>query len=413
MLSKRILVLVFVVAFLTLLVGCTSAPSNKIPILTSDPITVATVGVKYVYDVDATDPNDDTLTYSFIDKPEGMVINSTTGVINWVPSFSQMGDNPVVVKVSDGSLSIAQSFIIKVSAVELELIGIKVFPKTMTLIVGESRTITSVTARYSDGSTAFIALGSCTYASSNTNVAKVSNGKITAVAKGTAAITVSYKGEIDTLGVTVSKPEPEPEIELIGITVKPKTMNLVVGKFEAIESVTATYEIRGSKVPIALGKCTYKSDKDEVATVDEDGDVITVKAVAEGTAIITVGFGGETDTVAVTVSTAKVIGIEVSSDMIRFLETGDSKLFTVTAIYNDDSTPDITSDCIYGYDIKDIVTVDKEAGKITADNFGKAIITVTYISPGQESFTDIIEVGVGRVHMAILYLYLQECIMDS
>jgi len=113
--NTRILTLVFVVAFLTLLVGCQTTPSNQMPILTSDPVTTATVGTEYIYDVDATDPNGDTLTYSFIDRPEGMVINSTTGVINWIPSLGQIGDNPVVVKVSDGSLSIAQSFIIKVS----------------------------------------------------------------------------------------------------------------------------------------------------------------------------------------------------------------------------------------------------------------------------------------------------------
>ncbi|MBA7548748.1 hypothetical protein ES705_41214 [subsurface metagenome] len=119
MLSKRILVLMFVVAFL--FVGClpgitpptTPVIENQAPVITSDPVTVATVGVAYSYNVNATDPDGDTLTYSLDLKPSGMTINSANGLIKWTPTAK--GDHPVVVKVSDGSLSITQSFTIKVS----------------------------------------------------------------------------------------------------------------------------------------------------------------------------------------------------------------------------------------------------------------------------------------------------------
>lgn len=40
----------------------------------------------YQYDVDAIDPDDDTLTYSLVEKPEGMEINPETGEISWFPS---------------------------------------------------------------------------------------------------------------------------------------------------------------------------------------------------------------------------------------------------------------------------------------------------------------------------------------
>ncbi len=115
MLNKRILVLIFVVAFT--FGGCLPIPTppNEAPIITSTPITTATVGVLYTYNVNATDPDGNTLAYSLVVKPSGMTINSATGLIKWTPTAK--GDYPVTVKVSDGTLSINQNFTIKVKAV--------------------------------------------------------------------------------------------------------------------------------------------------------------------------------------------------------------------------------------------------------------------------------------------------------
>jgi len=89
------------------------------------------------------------------------------------------------------------------------LTGITVLPSTMNLMVGESQTIGSVTAYYSDSSSANVALINCNYSSSNTSCATVnSSGTITAVADGIVTITVFYsEGRItrtDIVEVTVS-----------------------------------------------------------------------------------------------------------------------------------------------------------------------------------------------------------------
>ena len=92
--------------------------TNQAPIITSTPITTATIGLLYTYDVDATNPDGDILTYSFYSiytAPNGMTINSTTGVISWTPTSIQIGNTLVMVKVSDGTLSATQSFTIVVS----------------------------------------------------------------------------------------------------------------------------------------------------------------------------------------------------------------------------------------------------------------------------------------------------------
>ncbi|MBA7522484.1 hypothetical protein ES705_14603 [subsurface metagenome] len=119
MISKRIFVLVFVVAFLTLMVGCggTTPPivENQAPEITSVPNLTATVGEDYTYKVKATDPDGDSLIYSLIINPTYMSVNQFTGVISWVPYYGQVGDNVVTVKVFDGELSDIQSFTIAVN----------------------------------------------------------------------------------------------------------------------------------------------------------------------------------------------------------------------------------------------------------------------------------------------------------
>jgi len=144
-------------------------PTNHAPTITSTPDTLATVGVLYAYDVNATDSDGDTLTYSLATNPTGMTIDSTTGVISWTPTSGQIGDHDVTVEVSDGEKSTTQSFTITVHDV---LDHIVVDPDTMTLFEGgETETIDSITAHYNNGDTANLALGDCTYGSDNESVA--------------------------------------------------------------------------------------------------------------------------------------------------------------------------------------------------------------------------------------------------
>ena len=97
------------------------------------------------------------------------------------------------------------------------LTSIEVQPKTMNLEVGESETISSVTAYYSDSSSANVNLTACNYSSSNPDCATVSNsGTITAVSDGSATITISYTED----GVT--------KITSAEITVGTVTQNEVV-----------------------------------------------------------------------------------------------------------------------------------------------------------------------------------------
>lgn len=121
-LNKKTSLLIFSIFLSVILVaGCGgSVPvgpvsTNQTPIITSNQITSATVDQTYTYNVTATDPDGDTLTFSLTIRPTGMTINSSTGLISWTPTTS--GDYDVMVKVSDNGSpvkSITQSFTITV-----------------------------------------------------------------------------------------------------------------------------------------------------------------------------------------------------------------------------------------------------------------------------------------------------------
>ena len=86
------------------------------PSITSTPLTSATDGQLYLYDVEATDEDPgDLLVYSLDVFPVGMEIDGTTGLIQWTVGLSQLGDHPVTVRVDDGTgLSDTQSFTVTV-----------------------------------------------------------------------------------------------------------------------------------------------------------------------------------------------------------------------------------------------------------------------------------------------------------
>ncbi len=92
------------------------ATANQPPVITSAPPITASPGVAYSYQVQASDPNGDALTYSLGAGPQGMSFNAT-GLISWTPTEGQTGDNAVTVQVSDGrGGSAEQSFAVSVAA---------------------------------------------------------------------------------------------------------------------------------------------------------------------------------------------------------------------------------------------------------------------------------------------------------
>ncbi|MEK6967708.1 MAG: putative Ig domain-containing protein [Nanoarchaeota archaeon] len=94
-----------------------SVPSNAQPIITSQPNLQANAGSQYQYQITATDSDGDSLLYSLLQSPQGMAINTQTGLISWTPSNSQAGQNTVTLSVNDPKGgSTTQTFTITVAS---------------------------------------------------------------------------------------------------------------------------------------------------------------------------------------------------------------------------------------------------------------------------------------------------------
>lgn len=74
---------------------------NYSPVIYSSPVNDGTVGINYSYDVNATDPNGDVLSYSLLDSPADMEIDPISGLISWIPPEADSYD--VTVQVADGN----------------------------------------------------------------------------------------------------------------------------------------------------------------------------------------------------------------------------------------------------------------------------------------------------------------------
>lgn len=214
-----------------------------------------------------------------------------------------------------------------------------------------------------------------TWSSSNPNVAKVdSNGKITAVAKGSAVITCKAKDGASsaTCKVTVTK-----KINVNGISLNKSSKTIYKGN---------TYQLTATVSPSNASnkKVTWKSDNTSVASVDSSGKVTAKK---NGTAIImaTTADGKMIATCKVTVKT-KVTGVSVKSTAKTYI--GKSVTLTATVSPSTATNKEVT----WKSSDKSVATVNSK-GVVTGKKSGTVTITCT-TSDG--SFKDTCKVTVTK-----------------
>jgi RHS repeat-associated protein len=89
---------------------------NRPPAITSSPDLITNLQRTYQYQATAVDPDGDYLFWQLKQAPAGMVIDPDTGVIRWQPSFTNIGNNTVIIEVFDALLqSATQEFTLKVT----------------------------------------------------------------------------------------------------------------------------------------------------------------------------------------------------------------------------------------------------------------------------------------------------------
>ncbi|QIZ73030.1 putative Ig domain-containing protein [Oxynema aestuarii] len=89
----------------------TEIPPNRPPIFTSTPVVDAYINQPYRYQISATDPDRDKLTFSVMNAPEGMSFDSETQTLTWQPNTQQLGLQKVTLNAEDGrGGKVTQSF---------------------------------------------------------------------------------------------------------------------------------------------------------------------------------------------------------------------------------------------------------------------------------------------------------------
>ncbi len=176
---------------------------------------------------------------------------------------------------------------VKVVGSKVAVKSIKLSSKKLTLTKGKSAklkwTIAPETASKQN----------VTWSSSNSKIAKVSKGKITAVKAGTATITAKVDGKKATCKVTVT----ETVIAVTGITLDKTSATL--GKGDTLQLTETVTPAKATDKSV-----TWKSSNESVVTVSESG---LVTAAGEGTATVTCTAkdgSGKSVTCSITVETA-------------------------------------------------------------------------------------------------------------
>ncbi|MCC3595807.1 MULTISPECIES: putative Ig domain-containing protein [unclassified Microcoleus] len=76
---------------------------NQPPKFSGTPDVEAVIGKAYVYSATAVDPEGDAITYSLLEKPQGMEIDTRTGTVTWNPAAGTLGNHKVTVRADDGN----------------------------------------------------------------------------------------------------------------------------------------------------------------------------------------------------------------------------------------------------------------------------------------------------------------------
>ena len=229
-----------------------------------------------------------------------------------------------------------------------------------------------VTAKYTDGTTQNVT-SLATATSSNSSVATASAGTITAVAEGSAKITISYTegGVTETAEINVTVLDPFDTLQSIAITTSNSSVLTYNGSVTL--AATGTYEKAGtvsiSPTYTIVSGASYATLTGTVlknSNTSGSQQSVTVKAEFGGMSVTKVfNFATRVDEA----------DLELSIASVTLTTAGQTESFNAIYTSNDNST-DVTNTATMTSSNTGVATVNN--GVITAVANGTATITVTY-----------------------------------
>ena len=276
--------------------------------------------------------------------------DATDKIVTWSSSdvsVATVADGKITAKKSGAATITAKSGNCTaecVVSVSVNTESVTLDKTTLSLSVGESAQLTA-TVSPADATDRNVI-----WTSSDESVAKVSDGKVTAVKSGKATITAKCGDKTAVCAVTVTVPTGS-------VTLDKTTLSLAVGESAQLTATVSPADATDRNV-------TWISSDESVASVNSG----IVTALKEGTATITASAGGKSAVCAVTV-TVPVASISLDKAALS-LEVGESAQLTATV------SPADATDRNVIWTSSDESVAKVSDGKVTAVKSGNAIVTV-------------------------------------
>ena len=199
-------------------------------------------------------------------------------------------------------------------------------------------------------------------------------GRATAVAAGSALITATYMGFVDSTTVTAT------DAVIVSISVSPVGLTLPVGSRRQFTAQAIRSD--GTSTPIT-GQATWTSDAPGVAAVSTAGPTRgQVTGIGGGTANITATYMGVSGSVSVAVSPAMLTMVQVTP-FTPTVPTGTPVQFVATAIYSDGTNVAVTGMSTWLSSDMNVAQVSNAAGsrgQATSLGKGTTKISATYMN---------------------------------
>ena len=298
-----------------------------------------TVNLQVTYNPEDT-TDDKTVEWSSTDESVAKVENGKVTALKAGTSYikAKVGEKEVSCKIS----------------VIVPLTGIKLNKATSELLKGQSDTLV---ATLTPEDTTFV--GIPTWKSSDESVAKIENGKVTALKAGTTTITATIvDGEDEysaTCDITVS------EIPLNTITIDKADFELSIADTEKLNVIFEPENTTDDK------NIEWSSSDSNIVSVDSEGNVT---AKLEGTAVIKAKVGDKEAQVTITAKVVPITALSLEGTKTT-VNVGDTIEIKTTVNPTNATYP---NDIKYTSSNSDIIYVNEDR-TIIAKGVGKAVLT--------------------------------------
>jgi uncharacterized protein YjdB len=235
-------------------------------------------------------------------------------------------------------------------------------PNAVSLQIGETANI-QLLAVYASGQEELVT-DKAEWTTSSMEVADVNKGVVTGIDSGSAVISAKYGGRTATVKVDVGLVK----------TLKADVTTVVLGLDESKQIVLTAEKADGSSVDVTK-EAVWTSKSPTTADVNNG----LIRGVGRGKTSVTAEYGGQTVTIAVEVD--QIQKLEINKRTLS-LKSNEIAQLTLTAVYSDGRTQDVTAKADWKSSSYQVAEVNK--GLVTAVAAGKATITASY---GSQSVT--------------------------